>query len=65
MEDLLPRIGEICIKDDSIYPHAFGEAETNVGYEALLEIGAEILAISFTGMVWMSEFPKASDKGQF
>ena len=36
----------------------FWKTEDNVVYEALLGIGAEILAIAFAGMVQMIEFPK-------
>ena len=65
MGNLLPRINEGRIRDDKIPPHAFGEAETNVGYETLLGIGAEIFTVAFTGMVQMFEFPKARYEGQF
>ena len=64
MGDLLPCIGEGRIRYEEIFPHAFGESETNVGYEALLYIVAEILAIAFTGMVRMFEFLNASDEDQ-
>ena len=45
--------------------HELGQAEVNVGYEALRSIIAEILAIAFSGMVWMLEFLKASDERHF
>ena len=63
--NLLPRIGESCIRDDKIFTHAFGKAKSNSGYEALLNIGADILATAFSRMVQMLEFTKASDEGQF
>ena len=62
---LLPHIGEVSIRDDKIFTHAFGKAKSNAGYEALLNIGADILATAFSRMVQMLEFTKASDKGQF
>ena len=62
---LLPRIGKCSISNYTIFTHAFGQAGANVGYEALLCIGAYILAIYFAGMVYMLEFPKASSEGQF
>ena len=48
MGNLLPRIGESCIRDDKIFTHAFGEDEMNVGDEALIVIRADILVTSFT-----------------
>ena len=65
MGNLMPRIGEGRISDNYLFPHVIGEAETNVGDEALIGIGTEILAISFTGIVKMFEFTKASNEGQF
>ena len=63
MGDLLYCIGEGRIRDEKIFPHSFGGAETNVGDEALLGIGADIFAIAFTGMVRVFEFMKASNEG--
>ena len=62
---LLPCIGEGSIRYCKILIHEFGQAEENVGDDALLGIYAEILAIAFPGMVQMLDFPKARDEGQF
>ena len=65
MGNLMPCIVEGRIRYEEIFPHAFGESERNVGYEALLYIGADILAIAFTGMVRMFEFLNGIDEGRF
>ena len=61
---LLPRIDEGS-RDDEIFTHTFGQDETNVGYKALLSIGAKILYIALAGMVGVLDFLKAISVDHF